>query len=78
MMNANCYRDYSIKHFAYNLATQELIGNVRGNALKRSVRWHQHYARKYGEPKGVWVFAHGADACEKLRDKLQQMGAIKG
>lgn len=61
------------KHWAFNLETAEVTSTSTGNALKRSVRWHQHYARKHGEPKGVWVFAHGADACEKLRDKLQQM-----
>ena len=66
------------KHWAFNLETAEVISTSTGNALKRSVRWHQHYARKHGETKGVWVFAHGSQAWEKLHTKAQQVGAIKG
>ena len=78
-MMDNCYKNFpAIKHFAYNLTTGELIGSARVCHLNRSVKWHQHYDRKYGEPKGVWVFAHGPRANEKLRTKLLRMGAIKG
>ena len=59
------------KHWAFNLETAEVISTSTGNALKRSVRWHQHYARKHGETVGKWVFGHGyADqAMAKVRAK---------
>lgn len=78
-MMDNFYKNFpAIKHFAYNLATAEVLGSARANTLKRSVEWRQHYAHKHGEPKGVWIFAHGSRANEKLRNKLLRMEVIKG
>lgn len=75
----NYYRDNHITHFAYNLETLEVLGNTKGSALKRAVKWHQHYARKYGEPVGKWVFAHGADAYTRIAVKAQRLiGVTEG
>ena len=62
---------FHIVHWAYNLTTGEVLGNNRACALRRSVKWHNHYAIKHGENVGKWVFGHGyADqAMAKVRAK---------
>lgn len=75
----NHCREFHIVHFAYNLETLEVIGNSKGNALKRTVKWHDHYARKHGEPVGKWIFAHGQDAYAKIAVKAQHLiGVTEG
>lgn len=46
------------KHVAYNLTTGEVVACSTGNHLKRCVRTINHHNRKWGYPKGEWIFSH--------------------
>lgn len=59
-----------MKHFAYNKSTGEIIGCSTVNALKRRIKRNARWDRAHGYfDKPEWVFTHGSDAYEKLKDK---------
>ena len=60
----------SHKHAAYNLETGEVITTNNGNHLKRCVARASRWNRTHGYPVGTWIFAHGKDKEQRLRQKI--------
>ena len=60
-----------MKHMAMNITTGEIMETRTGNQLKRGVALAEHFNRKYWGEKGRWIFAHGANAEEKLAAKWE-------
>lgn len=59
-------------HAAYNLATGEIITCERANYLKKCVAYRQKTDREYFGVNGRWVWAHGANAVEKVCAKANR------
>ncbi len=59
-----------MKHVAYNLITGEVITSNTGNELKRCVERNERWNRTNNFGKGKWVFAHGANAFDKIRNRI--------
>ena len=57
-------------HVAYNKLTGEVLTANTGNALKRFVARVEHRNIADGYGKGEWVFAHGTNAIDKMRNKV--------
>lgn len=59
-----------MKHVAYNKTTGEVIGCSTVNALKRRIKRNERWDRTHGYfIKSAWVFTHGSDAFEQLKNK---------
>ena len=61
-----------ITHAAYNLTTGEILECERANYLKKRVAFIQKTDRKLFGTTGRWVWAHGANAVEKVCAKANR------
>lgn len=60
----------TIKHWAYNLITGEVLGCSTGNGLKRRVQHSNRWGARHGYELGSWIFFHCSDA--ELRQRFKE------
>lgn len=53
------FTEYNLRHWAYNLKTEAIIGSDSSNRLKKRTAFHTEYDRSHGETGvGQWRFCH--------------------
>lgn len=59
----------TIKHWAVNTVTGEVLGSITGNQLKRHVRRNVRWDVRNGYGAGLWLFFHCAEA--QMRERYE-------
>ena len=59
----------TIRHWAVNLATGEVLGSSTGNQLKRHVRRNVRWDVRNGYGAGEWIFFHCPEA--QMRERYE-------
>ena len=62
----------TIRHWAVNTATGEVLGSSTGNALRRHIRRNVRWDVAHGYGAGTWLFFH----CERDQMRERYMARI--
>ena len=66
----------TIRHWALNIVTGEVLGSSTGNALRRHVRRNVHWDIAHGYGAGTWLFFHCAR--EQMGERYKARIAKRG
>ena len=66
----------TIRHWAVNTATGEVLGSTTGSQLKRHVRHNVRWDVRHGYGAGRWLFFHCTEA--QMRERYQARLAQRG